>query len=37
MPLMEQEYILDELFTLFIHVHAPRPFGNILVRMTLVV
>ena len=22
--LMEQDYILDELFVLFIHVHAPR-------------
>ena len=34
-PLMEQEYILDELCTLFIHVHAPRLFGNTLVSMTL--
>ena len=34
---MEQEYILDELCTLFIHVHAPRLLGNILVSMTLVV
>ena len=25
-PLVEQEYILDELCTLFIHVHVPRPF-----------
>ena len=24
-PLMEQEYILDELCTLFIYVHVPRP------------
>ena len=23
---MEQEYILDELCTFFIHVHVPRPF-----------
>ena len=36
-PLMEQDYILDELCTLFIHVHAPRCFGNTLVSMTLVV
>ena len=36
-PLMEQEYILEELFTLFTHVHAPRLFGNILVSMILVV
>ena len=36
-PLMEQEYILDELFTLFIPVHGPRLFGNTLVSMTLVV
>ena len=27
-PLMEQEYIQDELSSLFIHVHAPRHFGN---------
>ena len=27
-PLMEQEYIQDELSTLFIHVHAPRLFGE---------
>ena len=33
-PLMEQEYILC---TLFIHMHAPRLFGNTLVSMTLVV
>ena len=26
MPLMEQEYIQDELCTLFIHVHVPRLF-----------
>ena len=36
-PLVEQEYIQDELFTLFIHVHAPRLFGNTLVSMILVV
>ena len=36
-PLMEQEYIQDELSSLFIHVHAPRIFGNTLVSMTLVV
>ena len=36
-PLMEQEYIQDELLTLFIHVHVPRLFGNTLVSMTLVV
>ena len=36
-PLMEQDYILDELCTLFIHVHAPRHFGNTLVSMTLVI
>ena len=36
-PLMKQEYILDKVFTLFIHVHAPILFGNTLVRMTLVV
>ena len=34
---MEQEYIQDELSSLFIHVHAPKLFGNILVSMTLVV
>ena len=34
---MEQEYIQDELSSLFIHVHAPRCFGNTLVIMTLVV
>ena len=28
-PLVEQEYNQEELCTLFIHVHAPRPFlGN---------
>ena len=37
MPLMEQEYILDELCILFIHVHAPRLLGNTLVSMTLVI
>ena len=36
-PLMEQEHILDELSTLFLHVHAPRPFGNTLVSTILVV
>ena len=36
-PLMEQEYTQDELSSLFISVHAPRPFGNTLVDMTLVV
>ena len=36
-PLMGQEYIQDELSSLFIHVHAPRLFGNTLVSMTLVV
>ena len=35
--LMEQEYIQDELFNLFIHVYAPRSFGNTLVSMTSVV
>ena len=34
---MEQEYIQDELSSLFIHVHAPRHFGNTLVSTTLVV
>ena len=33
--LVEQEYILDELCTLFIHVHAL--FGNTLLSMTLVI
>ena len=37
-PLMEQEYNQEELSTLFIHVHVPRPFlGNFLVGMTSVV
>ena len=36
-PLMGQEYTQDELSSLFIHVHAPRLFGNTLVSMTLVV
>ena len=36
-PLMEQEYIQDELSTLFIHVHALRLFGNTLVSVILVV
>ena len=37
-PLMEQEYNQNELCTLFIHVHVPRPLlGNFLVNMTLVV
>ena len=36
-PLMEQEYIQDELSSLFIHVHAPRLFGNTSVSTTLVV
>ena len=36
-PLVEQEYILDELCTLLNQVHAPRLFGNTLVSMTLVV
>ena len=36
-PLMEQEYIHDELSALFIHVHAPRLFGNTLVSVILVV
>ena len=34
-PLMEQEYIQDKLFSLFIHVYAPRLFGNTLVSTTL--
>ena len=33
-PLVEQEYIQDELSSLFIHGHAPRLFGNALVSMT---
>ena len=37
LSLMELEYIQDELFTLFIHVYAPRFLGNILVSMVLVV
>ena len=37
-PLMEQEYIMDELCALFIYVHVPKPLlGNFLVSMTLVV
>ena len=36
-PLMEQEYIQDGLCTLFLHVHAPRLFGNTLVSAILVV
>ena len=36
-PLIEQEYNQDEPFTLFIHVHAPRLFGNTLVSMASVV
>ena len=36
-PLVEQEYIQDELSSLFIHVHAPRLFGNTLVSTTLVI
>ena len=36
-PLVEQGYTQDELFSLFVHVHAPRLFGNTLVSMTLVV
>ena len=35
-PLVEQEYIQDKLSSMFIHVHAPRFFGNTLVSMTLV-
>ena len=31
------EYNQNELCTLFIHMHVPRPFGNFLVSMTLVV
>ena len=37
LPLMEEEYKQDELSSLFIHVHAPRLFGNTSVSMTLVV
>ena len=36
-PLVEQELTQDELFSLFMYVHAPRLFGSILVSMTLVV
>ena len=36
-PLMEQEYILDELCVLFIYLHVPDFLGNPLVSMTLVV
>ena len=36
-PLVEQEYVQDELFTFFIHVHEPRLFGNTLVSAILVV
>ena len=36
-PLVEQEYIQDELSSLFIHVHAPRLLGNTSVSVTLVV
>ena len=36
-PLMGQEYTQDKLSSLFIHVDAPRLFGNTLVSMTLVV
>ena len=37
-PLVEQEYNQEELCTLFIHVHVPRPFlGKFLVCMTSVV
>ena len=36
-PPVEQEYILEELFTFFIHVQAPRLFGNTLVSTILVV
>ena len=28
-PLMEQEYIMDELHTLFIHLHVPRLFWEL--------
>ena len=28
-PLVEQEYTQDELFSLFIHVHAPRLLGTL--------
>ena len=36
-PLIEQEYIQDELSSLFIHEHAPRLLGNILVSTNLFV
>ena len=36
-PLVGQEYNLDKLSVLFITLHVPRPFGNPLVSMTLVV
>ena len=36
-PLMEREYIQDELSSLFIHVHAPSLLRNSSVSMTLVV
>ena len=36
-PLKGKEYTQDELSSLFIQVHAPRPFGNTLASMTLVV
>ena len=36
-PFVEQEHILDELCTLFLHVHEPRLFGYTLGSMTLVV
>ena len=37
-PLREQEYNQEELCTLFIHVHVPRPFlGELLVNLTSVV
>ena len=36
-PLMEQEYSLNELCILFIYLHVPRLFGNPSVSMTLVV
>ena len=36
-PFMEKDYIQDELSSLFIHVHAPRLFGNALVSMTFII
>ena len=36
-PLVEQEYTQDELFSSFVHVHTPRLFGNTLVSVTFVV